>query len=125
MIRWDWRRHREALLTELARWNWRRHRVGNPDPEAFLAELAASYPGKTYKPMDRYRDFRRVFLSDEQGRRVLYEVMSFCGMFRSAAPRANFDPYHTAFLNGQQDIAFKLLATMNAEPKARPASTKE
>ena len=102
-----------------------RYRVGNPDPEAFLAELAATHPGKGYAKMDRYRDFRRVFLADDQSRRVLYEVLSFCGMFRSAAPRANFDPHQTMFFNGQQDIAFRLLATMNAEPKARPASTSE
>ena len=106
-------------------WPFRRHRVGDPDPEAFIAELAASHPGKGYRPMDRYREFRRVFLQDDQGRRVLYEVLSFCCMFRSAAPRAKFNPYETAFLNGQQDIAFRLLATMHAEPKARPTSTKE
>lgn len=50
--------------------------------------------------------------------------MSWSGMFASAAPRANFDPYQTMFFNGQQDISFKLLATMNAEPRNRPASTK-
>ena len=109
----------------MIRWPFRRHRVGDPDPEAFLAELAASHPGKGYKPMDRYRDFRRVFLSDEQDRRVLYEVMTFCGMFRSAAPRAEFETNETFFFNGQQDIGFRLLATMHAEPKARPTSTKE
>ena len=108
----------------MIRWPFRR-RVGSPDPEAFLSELAASHPGKGYKPMDRHRDFKRVFLADEQSRRVLYEVLSFCGMFRSAAPRAKFDPYETMFFNGQQDIGFRLLATINAEPKARPASTKE
>ena len=106
-------------------WPFRRYRVGDPDPEAFIAELAASHPGKSYTKMDRFRDFQRVFLTDDQGRRVLYEVLSFCGMFMSAAPRAKFDPYHTAFLNGQQDIAFRLLATMHAEPKARPTSTIE
>ena len=99
--------------------------LGNPDPEAFLAVLAASHPGKSYSKMDRYKDFRRLFLDTEEGKRVLYEVLSFCGMYRSAAPAANFDPYQTMFLNGQQDIAFRLLATMNAEPKERAAKTKE
>ena len=102
------------------------HRLGDPDPEAFLAELAAAYPGKKYsKSIDRYRDFRRLFLDSEEGKRVLYEILSWGGMFRSAAPAANFDPYQTMFLNGQQDIAFRLLAAMNAEPSARPTSTKE
>ena len=92
-------------------------RLGDPDPEAFLADLAKSHPGKSYSKMDRYRDFRRLFLDTDEGRRVLYEIFSFCGMFRSAAPAANFDPYQTMFFNGQQDIAFRLLATMNAEPR--------
>ena len=104
-------------------WPWKR--LGNPDPEAFIADLAASHQGKNYSKMDRYRDFRRLFLESEEGKRVLYEILSFCGMFRSAAPSANFDPHKTMFLNGQQDIAFRLLATMNAEPKARPIDTKE
>ena len=99
--------------------------LGDPDPEAFLAALAASHPGKGYSKMDRYKDFRRLFLDTEEGKRVLYEILSFCGMFRSAAPAANFDPYQTMFLNGQQDIAFRLLATMNAEPKERATNTKE
>ncbi len=100
------------------RWPFRRR--GTPDPEAFLAELAASHPGKPYSSwpgsIDRYRDFRRLFLETEQGKRVLYEIMGWCGMFRSAAPSANFDPHKTMFLNGQQDIAFKLLAVMDQEP---------
>ncbi len=104
------------------RWPWRRAR---PDHEAFLTELATSHPGKQYQKIDRYRDFRRVFLDSEQGRRVLYELLALCGMYKSAAPRAKFDPYETMFLNGQQDIAFTLLGTLNIEPKARPTSTKE
>ena len=105
----------------MIRWPWRRP----PDHEAFLTELARFHPGKRYGKIDRYRDFRRVFLGSEQGRRVLYEVLAICGMYKSAAPRANFDPYETMFLNGQQDIAFNLLGTINVEPKARPTSTKE
>ena len=100
---------------------WPFRRRGAPDPEAFLAELAVAHPGKLYARMDRYRDFHRVFLGDEQGKRVLYEILTFCGMYQSAAPKAGFDPHKTMFFNGQQDIAFKLLATIHAEPKAKPA----
>lgn len=106
----------------MIRWPWRR---AVPDHEAFLTELAASHPGKRYDRMDRYADFRHVFLGDERGRRVLYEVLRLCGMYKSAAPRANFDTNQTMFFNGQQDIAFTLLGTINIEPKARPTSTKE
>lgn len=108
------------------RWPWRRHHVGTPDPEAFLAELAAAHPGKSYnKSIDRYRDFRRLFLDSEQGRRVLYEILSWGHVFRCPAAMSNFDPYETMYHNGEANIAKQLMATMNAEPKARPASTKE
>ncbi len=109
----------------MIRWPFRRHSKGTPDNEAFLVELASAHPGKRYSKIDRYRDFRRVLLDSEQGRRVLYELFSFCGMYQSAAPRAKFQTNETMFLNGQQDIGFRLLAMINAEPKARPASTKE
>lgn len=105
----------------MIRWPWKKA----PDHQRFLSELAGSHPGRNYKPMDRYSDFRRLFLETEQGRRVFYEIMSFCGMYKSAAPRANFDPYQTMFFNGQQDIGYRLLAAMNVEPKSQPTSTKE
>ncbi len=107
----------------MIRWPFRRHRVGTPDPEAFLAELAAAHPGKSYdKSVDRYREFRRVFLETDQGRRVLYELLAWGGMFR---PRRSFDTNETFFHEGERNIALKIMTTMNAEPKARPASTKE
>jgi hypothetical protein len=98
-------------------------KLGNPDPEAFFAELADSHPGKkNYKPMDRYRDFRRVFLDTDEGRRVLQEIFSFCGMFR---PITNLETNGAFFHEGERNIALKIMTTMNAEPKERPTSTKE
>lgn len=105
-------------------WPFRRHRVGDPDPEAFLAELAASHPGKGYKPIDRYRDFRRVFLDDEQGRRVLYELLAWGGMFKPLTP-GRLETNETFFHEGERNIALKIMTTMHAEPTARPTSTKE
>ena len=106
-------------------WPFRRHRVGTPDPEAFLAELAQAHPGKAYKPMDKYRAFRRLFLDSEQGRRVLYELMSWGHMYRSPAKMSNFDTNETFFHEGESHFAKLIMSTMHAEPKARPASTKE
>lgn len=99
--------------------------LGNPDPEKFLAALAASHPGKGYSKMDRYRDFRRVFLDSEEGKRVLHELFSWGNMFRPIAPMSKFDPYETAFHDGERNIVLKLLAVMNAEPVNRPTNTKE
>ena len=110
----------------MIRWPFRRHRVGDPDQEAFFAELAASHPGKGYKnSMGRYRDFRRVFLDSEQGKRVLYEIMLWSHIGHASASKANFNPYETMFLDGERSIGIKIMVTMNAEPKARPTSTKE
>jgi len=98
-------------------------RLGDPDPEAFLAELANSHPGKkNYRATDRYRDFRRVFLDTDEGRRVLHEIFSFCGMFQ---PIRNLETNEVFFREGERNVALKIMTTMNAEPKARPTSTKE
>lgn len=101
---------------------WRR--LGQPDPEAFFAELASAHAGKNYTKMDKYRDFRRVFLDSEEGKRVLYEILSWGGMFRPSS-RGNFDTNETFFHDGERNLALKIMTTMNAEPKARPTSTKE
>lgn len=109
----------------MIRWPFRRRRVGAPDPEAFLAELAVSHPGKGYRnSMDRYRDFRRVFLDSEQGRRVLYELLSWGHMYRSPAKMSNFVTNETFFHEGESHFAKMIMSTMHAEPKARPESTK-
>jgi hypothetical protein len=96
-------------------------KLGNPDPEAFFAELVNSHPGK-YKPVDRYRDFRRVFLDTEEGKRVLHEIFSFCGMFR---PIRNLETNAVIFHEGERNVGLKIMTTMNAEPKERPTRTKE
>lgn len=106
----------------MIRWPWRR--LGKPDLDAFFAELQQAHPGK-YGKMDRYRDFRRVFLDTEQGKRVLYEILLWCHITRPSAPRAKFNPYETMFLDGERSIGIDIMTTMNAEPKARPTNTKE
>ena len=90
----------------------------------FLSELASVHPGKGYSKMDRYKDFREVFLTD-QGMRVLYEILSWGHMFRSSAHLGKFDPYETMFHDGERNIALQIMYTMRAEPRDRPTSTKE
>ena len=107
----------------MIRWPFRRHRVG-PDIDAFFAELQQAHPGKGYAKMDRFRDFKRVF-DGEQGRRVLYEILLWCHITRPSGPLAKFDPYETMFLDGERSIGIKIMVTMNAEPRERPASTRE
>ena len=109
-------------------WPFRRPRTGSPDPERFLAELARAHPGKAgYADLDRYRDFRQLFLETDRGRRVLYELLSWGHVFRASAPMAQFDPHKTLFHDGERSIALKIMATLTAEPQDRPANanTKE
>ena len=91
-------------------------KVGRPDPEALFAEI--SHTG--YRDEDRYREFRRVFLGSDEGRRVLYEILSWGHMFQSSVSRTDIDPNRVMFLEGERNLALKLLATLNAEPTARP-----
>jgi len=101
-------------------------RRGTPDPEKFMRQLQAAHPGgRNYSRMDRYRDFRRVFLDTEQGRRVLYEILLWSHMFQPSGPLAKFDPYEAMFLDGERSLGQKIMRTMNAEPAERPQSTKE
>lgn len=108
----------------MIRWPWRR--VGKPDLDAFFVELQRAHPGKNYyTKMDRYRDFQRVFLDSEQGKRVLYEILLWSHITRPSAPLAQFDPYETMFLDGERSIGIQIMATMNEEPPTRPTNTKE
>jgi hypothetical protein len=91
-------------------------KVGRPDPEALFAEIAHT----GYRDEDRYREFRRVFLGSDEGRRVLYEILSWGHMFQSSVSRTEIDPNRVMFLEGERNLALKLLATLNAEPTARP-----
>jgi len=102
---------------------WRASR-GQPDPEKFFAELARTHPGRgNYAPIDRYRDFRGVFMSTDQGRRVLHEILGWGNMFRSSAHRADFDVNRAFYYEGERNVALRLLATLNAEPTQPPAQT--
>jgi hypothetical protein len=95
---------------------WSTCKVGHPDPEALFAEIAHT----GYRDEDRYREFRRVFLGSDEGRRVLHEILSWGHMFQSSVGRTDIDPNRVLFLEGERNLALKLLATLNAEPTARP-----
>ena len=74
-----------------------------------------------YHPMDAYRDFRKVFLGTDEGKRVLREILSWGRVFRSPTFGNPIDPYAMAVTFGERNMALKLLATINHEP--RPQAT--
>lgn len=93
--------------------------VGSPDPERLFAELAGNYASD----MDRYREFRAVFLSDERGRRVLQELLTWGHVFRSSAVGRPIDPHQVMLREGERSLALRILSTINAEPSERPERT--
>ena len=92
------------------------------DLEADIADLAAKHPGRhAYTDMDRYRDFRAVFLGSDQGKRVLYEILGWGRMFQSSPLIGKFETNHTFFHEGERNLALRIFTASRVEPTERPA----
>lgn len=88
--------------------------------EKILAELLASLPTKEdYTPIERYRDFRKVFGSDE-GRRALSEIVSWGRILRVPVLGKPVDPYAMAIAFGEHNMALKIIAAVYTEPVEKP-----
>lgn len=74
-----------------------------------------------YLAVDRYRDFREVFLGSDRGRRVLSEIINkFCHRNASSVALAGADPYKTQFAEGERNVAIKIMLTLQNEPQEMP-----
>lgn len=82
-----------------------------------LANLPSS---QGYLPKDRFLDFRRVFTGSDEGKRVFVEILSWGHMLRPSVLASPIDPYLTHMRDGERNIALRLLATVNNEPKEPP-----
>lgn len=103
------------MIGRLRRLMWRL-RVVSPDPEVFLDDLRAAQVGR-YTRMDRYRDFRAVFMATPQGRRVLWQILAWGRMYAPVAKTG--DPHMTYFRDGERNIGLRIMQAMNAEPAER------
>ena len=99
---------------------WPFNRRLNPgDPNDLFKELsAARLDGRT--DMDRYREFRAVFLGSEQGKRVLSDVLAWCHMGFSSIKPGPIDPYDVVRNEGARQVGLKITTAISAEPKAKP-----
>lgn len=96
-----------------------------PDPEALFADLARTHEHGPYNGADRRRDFRRVFLDSQAGKRVLYELFAWSHMFSSTFVPG--DSYATHWREGGRDIGLRILTVLDtARPKrAAPGAEEE
>jgi hypothetical protein len=89
---------------------------------ALIAELGAAAPAPGYTTLDRYRDFRAVFLGSDQGKRVLHQILDLCHVFEpSIDPQAPIDPLMTHARDGERTAALAVLRILAEEPAARPS----
>lgn len=91
--------------------------TGNPDPLAFLERLSRSQVGDKYTDVDRYCDYRRVFLDRPEGRRVLWQLFEMAHLFAPVAVLPG-DPYEAYHRDGARNLALAIFAILNADPNA-------
>ncbi len=78
-----------------------------------LGDSKSSYP----TDMERYAEFRMVFLASDAGKRVLKDIMIMAGMVKSTSVRG--DPYETYRLGGERDLGLKIAKTVFNEPRTQ------
>lgn len=89
-----------------------------------MLDMLASLPSQEgYMEMDRYRDFRKVFLGSDEGKRVMREILAWGRLFRAPVLGRPIDPYAMAIAHGESNIAKKLLTIIHDEPKEKPQRT--
>lgn len=81
------------------------------DLERFFGRLARDQLGPGYGAAERRRDFRSVFATPA-GRRVLWSLLDWCGLFRPVAVKG--DPYETYHRDGRRDIGLRIIRTLEA-----------
>jgi len=89
------------------------------DAELKMLIDLAEHPESLYPThMDRYRDFRGLFLGSDQGTRVFKEIMLQGRMLTNNAAKG--DPYETYLREGRRDLAITIMKLALNEPKDQP-----
>ena len=74
-----------------------------------------------YDPLDRYNDFRKVFLDTDQGRRVLKQILGWGHLLRVSPISNPVDPWRMVFAEGARNLALGIFAVMLKAPPEKPA----
>ena len=70
--------------------------------------------GDNYTKEDCHRDFRRIFLEDETGRRVFRQIMTWCHPFKISY--GGGDASLTYLQEGERNIGLRIIAAMHETP---------
>ena len=93
----------------------------NDDVLQLLKVLQLAPPPANYTTVDKYRDFRRVFLygdaTEIQGRRVLHFILDMANFWQSPARDSSLETYR---MIGQHDIVRSILNIIIREPQELP-----
>ena len=81
-----------------------------------LAELSVP---ENYEPIDRYNDFRTVFLETEQGRRVLKQILSWGHVLSQPPMVYPIDPNSVMIAVGERNLSLRLFSVMLVHPERR------
>ena len=89
--------------------------------EEYLEILAELSVPEDYTPLDRYSDFRKVFLETDQGRRVLRQILGWGHLLKSHLVMSRpIDPYAILAAEGERNLALRIFSVMLVEPPERP-----
>ncbi len=84
-------------------------------------QMLANLPSTLgYTRSDRFHDFQRVLNGSPEGKRVLAEILSWGHMLKPSIMGNPVDPYLLAFRDGERNIALRVMATVNNEPREQP-----
>jgi len=87
--------------------------------DEYIEILADLWLAEDYDPIDRYNDFRDVFLKSDQGRRVLKQILSWGRLSRSTAVGNPIDSLRMALGEGERNLVLQILAVMLVEPSKK------
>ena len=98
-----------------------------PEETALILSTALEAVGSgDYSAIDKYRDFRRVFLDSIEGKRVLHQILAWGHMARpSFGAGGAVDPYRIAIHEGERHMALRILGTIAKEPTEQPKQTNQ
>jgi|GEM_PF-2146405 len=100
---------------------WRKTRTNGID--ALTALIGMIGREERLGSNDRYRLYRRVFIDTAEGRKVLNDILANCHIYHTS--HGKHDALNTAFLEGERNVALRIVHTINKEPAEMPTKAKE